>query len=46
MIEGSYSFETEQGSLKRKKYKLLEGEFPKFRFKFLCDTVFSTATQW
>lgn len=44
MIERSYSFETEQGSLKRKKYKLLEGEFPKFRLKFLCDTVINCNT--
>lgn len=28
MIEGSYSFETEQGSLRRETYKLLEGELP------------------
>ena len=46
MIKISYSFETEQWSLKRKKYKLLEGKFSKFRLKFLCDTVLLTPTQW
>lgn len=44
MIKISYAFETEQWSLKRRKYKL-EGEFPKFRLKFLCDTVLLAPTQ-
>lgn len=45
MTEGSYSLEAEKESLKKKKYMLLQGEFPEFRLKFLCDTVLLTPTQ-
>lgn len=44
MTVSSYSFETEQESLKREKQKLLEGEFPEFRLKFLCDNILLTPT--